>query len=1243
MNIFFKSLFLFLLIFSCSKDTNVTAEPGSSVVPAAAATYCQHPDSTQSSCSINPGECVLKACKDPNFVEYIYAEEYQYYVDQYGGSVEHDPLLCKTSISYGESCAHPEASNYTTAGHQTRGACTFQACDNPNFKEYHKYNFYRYYVSQHGGEVISNPSLCLTKIGGCKLSSPYVSNFDAAACADNGSCIFTGCNKKEFSNYDENFDQFLADYLESLDGVAFTGSVNLTCSGVGGCTSPIANNKTDQGQCDSYGKCESVKENGTCKIECCGIPGHENYSKECADGAAAYQALLTSLGLTLKGVININHQCGGKLGCSIDKHNCSNGYSGAKENGSCNFRCCADKAASNYDASCDKDIQSYLELLASLKIPHTGVIDKKYGCNYVMKGCSFSSSYVSNYVPGVKEDGSCDIACCALSGYEGYSESCQATVDEYKGTLGSIAHTGAIKLDYNCKKKLGCNYNHFASNYDANSKENGSCNFTCCATEGYEKYDPSCKVKIDSYLAMLASMNIGFVGSIDNNHQCGKKLACNYNGPNSSYVKNYMPDSVEDGSCDIHCCADQSKPNYQPDCQSTINGYSPGVVKTGNINSSYNCGEVKKGCHFKNDYITNYMDDVSEDGSCDITCCNKPGYENYSSACDIAINAYNSVLLSLGLSSSGTIVTDACGKKKGCTVSYASNYDSEAELDDGSCIISCNQCPNDFNTDRNCLKAQQDYQTMLSSQSITLTGQIIITNNCPTDGCHFNHPQVMNYDANATEDGSCDIKCCSDDKFANYDSSCLTVIGAYQSLLSSLNLTSSGTLDSNYDCKGIKGCTNPKASNYNSSATVEDGSCSFECCSTQGSANYDPSCQSTIDSYLSSLGGATHTGQINNTHGCTPQTGCAYNHSYVDNFEQGVSEDGSCNIRCCSNEDYENYQSDCESAIEGYTHNPKTGVIDNEYNCGEKLGCSYKNASNYDGDVKEDGSCIIKCCSKKGHENFDQSCDEKISEYNKILAAAGVGISTGMTDNMYNCGPMLGCTDARPGSYVKNLLPKTNDLQKEDGSCIIHCCGKPGFQNYDPNCNSHISNYQIFIAQLGLSVSGSLRNDVNCGGVIGCMDPLAENYNPNATIDSKKECIFKACNIPGTENYAKDKPIRDAFNRYGNGTLRPSDCGDPILTCNNGFKPSGSKCICPYPKVIFNNQCINSCPAGSGMTIINTSTGRMCICAGGGSYNSGSNNCVFPTTTTTTRATTTTTRRPTGTTTGSFRRGGYRR
>jgi len=109
----------------------------------------------------------------------------------------------------------------------------------------------------------------------------------------------------------------------------------------------------------------------------------------------------------------------------------------------------------------------------------------------------------------------------------------------------------------------------------------------------------------------------------------------------------------------------------------------------------------------------------------------------------------------------------------GCTNPNATNYNSEATIDDGSCEFDA-----------------VDYEA-------------------PIGGCM--DPDAPNYNPDATyDDGSCEILC-------------TPILGCTNP--NSLNFNPNATEDDGSCIAIVRGCTNPRASNYNPNANVDDGSC----------------------------------------------------------------------------------------------------------------------------------------------------------------------------------------------------------------------------------------------------------------------------------------------------------------------------------------------------------------------------------------------------------------------------------
>ena len=173
-------------------------------------------------------------------------------------------------------------------------------------------------------------------------------------------------------------------------------------------------------------------------------------------------------------------------------------------------------------------------------------------------------------------------------------------------------------------------------------------------------------------------------------------------------------------------------------------------------------------------------------------------------------------------------------KVSGCMDTNATNFDSTAELDDGSCVFPTPPVSGcmDLNATNHNPLAEIDDGTCVYSPPPPIVGctDVNATNFDSTaevdDGtCVYPPPPPIEgcTDANATnydplaelDDGSCEhtpppVPGCTDPAASNYDGNANVDDGSCE-----------------YPPDPVPGCADPEATNYNPAATVDDGSCTY--------------------------------------------------------------------------------------------------------------------------------------------------------------------------------------------------------------------------------------------------------------------------------------------------------------------------------------------------------------------------------------------------------------------------------
>jgi hypothetical protein len=876
-------------------------------------------------------------------------------------------------------------------------------------------------------------------VGGSGCTAPDACNFNPNATEDDGSCLFsgfpcddgnpetvdtvdencnciglpTGCTNELACNFDPNALEedftcvFPGDNCDDdnifTDNDVYTADcvcLGEEISGIPGCTAPEACN---------YDMTATI-DDGSCILE----------GEPCDDGDEN----------TFEDAYNADCVCAGlSVGCTVPTA-CNYNPSAGIEDGSCVSP--GDNCDDN-DPFTSNDVYG-LDCVCAGELPAD------------IEGCTAPEA--CNFNPDATlEDGS-----CLLPG-----EPCD---DGNASTVGDL-----LGADCNCVGLLeGCT-DLAACNYDVNAQiENGTCFFS----------GDVCDDGIGQTINDLYNADCVCEGTIPEIEGCTAPDACNFN-PEAN---------VEDGSCELpgFPCNDNNE-------QTIDDTWSLDCV----------CSGILVGC--TNPDACNYNPDALDD---DFSCVFP------TDACDdgdiTTINdAYNADCVCVG---------EDTGLIAGCMDMSACNYDMEATIEDGSCITIGSSCddldPFTFNdiiqSDCSCLGETESFiegctaieacnfnpDATIEDGSCVLPGEPCDDFNAATiddvlgedcvcagvsGGCL--DASACNYDLSAAfDDGSCFFpgdNCDDENVFTIND-----VYGADCVCLGE-------------EITGVAGCTATDACNYNPEATIEDGSCElpgYPC---------DDANENTLNDVLSN--DCVCAGQLA---GCTDVLACNYN-------ADAIAEDGSCIFPGDACDDNDLTTDNDVVGIDCVCLGEDNGLI---------AGCMDMNACNYDmlatvdngscflvGDACDDGNvftandivgadCIclgeaieivegctaIEACNYNPEANFDDGscelpgypCDD--NDPNTMGDAYGIDcICAGM---------IVGCTDATACNY-------NPEAQFDDFTCEF-----PG----DP-CND--GNEE--------TLNDVLDSNCDCIGtfvfVLGCINPDACNYDSSADTDDGS-CYF---------------------------------------------------------------------------------------------------------------------------------------
>jgi hypothetical protein len=395
------------------------------------------------------------------------------------------------------------------------------------------------------------------------------------------------------------------------------------------------------------------------------------------------------------------------------------------------------------------------------------------------------------------------------------------------------------------------------------------------------------------------------------------------------------------------------------------------------------------------------------------------------------------------------------------------------------------------------------------SSMITLQTEITVVLGC-TDATAMNWNDQANVD-----DGSCIAFAygCTDPAAMNYDAMANTddgtctycVYGCTNSTMS--NYDGAATCDDGSCIPFIYGCTDNTMYGYNPLANTDDGTCeAFEYgCMDPAMFNYCATCNTSDNSCIPYI------------YGCIDPTACNYDAS-------ANADDGSCLT------DY-----GCTDAI---ACNYDASATCDDGSCILPDGCTDAVACNYDANATcDDGSCVY-CANSSMFVNVSGSWQNDAIIGNYVDAVTAVW--NVVTPDNSTSHRIKWKKSSDPNSSWNLIMPPNS---AGNGSHNVTATFEENV-DYD---------FQIKTFCGTCSSAWSATVVVNVGQLQGCMDPLADNYNPNATVDDGG-CTFST--PPGCQNTAADNYDPNATSGQNTGCVwstppNGEGCTDPGVSNYN--------------------------------------------------------------------------------------------
>jgi len=627
-----------------------------------------------------------------------------------------------------------------------------------------------------------------------------------------------------------------------------------------------------------------------------------------------------------------------------------------------------------------------------------------------------------------------------------------------------------------------------------------------------------------------------------------------FEGCTDTEACNYMPSAtINNNSCfydgDPECedCGTVLNYNNYGDNEYFSNTYyaPPGVIIT--INFS---GSTESCC----DHV--YVNGVEYDGILD-------GIVIGDEVLDIEWTTDSSVNSASGYGWSAELICEEA--IEGCTQLYADNYNPNANTDDGSCILDCEYFLS-YDSYLNDYETSSYYCGLYVSQgTYTIEQAISYGYNCDCVILGCMDETAINYSENATIEANCSCE---------YEEVCTIVSvtgGSYPTEVSWEIEDENGNIVLN---GGAPYCEN---------FCFEDGCYTIHMNDSFGDGWNNAVLNIEEYDYTFTTGSSAIAPFGYNNDNCIIE-GCT--NSLADNYnEEANYDDGSCEYGCEYLLSYESYEDlSFDNSVSNYYcgYYLELGYYSIEemenmgYNCDCVIvGCTDEEATNYDEEAfVDDCSCVYENdCPAISFNTTDSSLGWRIDNMD------------GETILEYNT------SGTEIGNYCGNYC-------FEDGCYIITMTSMWGGGWYQTSLDIGDDSFTLPTGYEGIAAF-AYNTDMNCE--IGCTDPEASNYNPDAILDDGS-CVVFGCTITVACNYNPDATAFDGSCYYcymDDCNTYPSDfyncdgncfdfdedgvCDwDEIIGCtdetacnyNTNATEEGS---CEYPEMYYdcNGVCIN--------------------------------------------------------------------